>query len=205
MDARDFAYWGVAVTIHEPCVVLKAHMVHLGDYSRVDAFCKLEGGEGITLGKWTHCASYSHLNVGGGRLVAGDGVSFASGCKVLSGGNTPAGLTMSAAAPIYRQVISRKLTQLHDNACVLAGAIILGGVTLHEGAVAAAGSVVTHDIPAWEIWAGVPARKMADRPRSGVVVIPPERVRAMRQPVTEAEVGAALREAMDEYEAVHRA
>jgi acetyltransferase-like isoleucine patch superfamily enzyme len=36
--------------------------------------------------------------------------------------------------------------------------IILKGVTIGEGAVVGAGSVVTRDVPAGEIWAGVPAR-----------------------------------------------
>jgi acetyltransferase-like isoleucine patch superfamily enzyme len=35
---------------------------------------------------------------------------------------------------------------------------ILKGVTIGEGAVVGAGSVVTRAIPAFEIWAGVPAR-----------------------------------------------
>lgn len=36
--------------------------------------------------------------------------------------------------------------------------IILKNVTIGEGAVIGAGSVVTKDVPAFEIWAGVPAR-----------------------------------------------
>ena len=38
------------------------------------------------------------------------------------------------------------------------GAIVKAGVTIHNGAVVGAGSVVTHDIPAYEIWAGNPAK-----------------------------------------------
>ena len=36
--------------------------------------------------------------------------------------------------------------------------IILKGVTIGEGAIIGAGSVVTHDIPAWTIAAGNPAK-----------------------------------------------
>lgn len=35
---------------------------------------------------------------------------------------------------------------------------ILPGVTIGEGAIVAAGSVVTHDVPAWTLAAGVPAK-----------------------------------------------
>jgi len=44
-----------------------------------------------------------------------------------------------------------------DGAWVCARATIAPGVTLHEGAVAAAGSVVTKDVPPYEIHAGNPA------------------------------------------------
>jgi putative colanic acid biosynthesis acetyltransferase WcaF len=56
-----------------------------------------------------------------------------------------------------------------DGAWVGAKALIAPGVSLSEGAVAAAGSVVTHDIPAYEIHAGNPAAFVRRRPlrRSG--------------------------------------
>lgn len=42
-------------------------------------------------------------------------------------------------------------------------AIILPNVTIGRGAVVAAGAVVTKDIPEYEIWGGVPAKKINDR------------------------------------------
>lgn len=42
-------------------------------------------------------------------------------------------------------------------------AIILPGVTIGKGAVVAAGAVVTKDIPDFEIWGGVPAKKIGER------------------------------------------
>ncbi len=198
-------YEGVAVSIFEPCVLLKPHVIELGDYTRLDSFTKIEGGEGVTLGRWVHVASFAHLNAGGGTIIAEDGANFSTHAMVLGGGATPDGLTMSAAAPPYRQHVVKRVTRIGKNASVLAGAIILGGVTLHEGAIAAAGSVVTHDIPPYEIWAGVPARKMAERKRPAVVEPPAQVVNApLVKPMTQAEYGAAMIEAMEEFEAVHR-
>ncbi|MDD3003028.1 MAG: DapH/DapD/GlmU-related protein, partial [Candidatus Shapirobacteria bacterium] len=42
-------------------------------------------------------------------------------------------------------------------------AIILPDIKIGKGAVVAAGAVVTKDIPDFEIWAGVPAKKIGDR------------------------------------------
>ena len=41
--------------------------------------------------------------------------------------------------------------------------IILEGCKIDDGAVIASGSIVTKDVKAFEIWAGVPARKIKDR------------------------------------------
>lgn len=42
-------------------------------------------------------------------------------------------------------------------------AIILPNIKIGKGAVVAAGAVVTKDIPDFEIWGGVPAKKISDR------------------------------------------
>lgn len=41
--------------------------------------------------------------------------------------------------------------------------IILPNISIGRGAVVAAGAVVTKDIPAGEIWGGIPAKKISDR------------------------------------------
>ena len=43
--------------------------------------------------------------------------------------------------------------------------IILPGVTIGEGAVLAAGCVVAHDVPSFTVVAGIPAKKIAERPQ----------------------------------------
>lgn len=43
------------------------------------------------------------------------------------------------------------------------GCAVLPGVTIGRGVVVGAGSVVTKSIPEYEIWAGIPARKIGER------------------------------------------
>lgn len=54
-------------------------------------------------------------------------------------------------------------TTIENDVWIGIGSIVKAGVTIHNGAVIGSGSVVTHDVPAYEIWAGNPARKIRDR------------------------------------------
>ena|ERR1035437_5490170 len=49
-------------------------------------------------------------------------------------------------------------TYIEDGASIGANATILGGVRIGAGAMVGAGSVVTRDVPAGELWVGNPAR-----------------------------------------------
>jgi len=142
----------------EPIVAIRADRIFIDADSRVDSFCKLEGE--VHLGKHIHVASFCHLGIGGGVLIAEDGAAFSSGCKVITGSNRPEGESMSASAPRDQQVVVRYTTRIGKNAAVLTNAVVLPGVTVGEGAVIAAGAVVTKDVPPFEIWAGVPARRI---------------------------------------------
>ena len=54
---------------------------------------------------------------------------------------------------------------IEDNAWICTRAIVLQGVTIGEGAVVGAGSVVTKDVPPYSIVGGVPAKIIGKRPR----------------------------------------
>lgn len=56
--------------------------------------------------------------------------------------------------------------EIGKDAWIGACAVILPGSSVGEGAVVAAGSVVTRDIPAFEIWGGAPARFIRSRVES---------------------------------------
>ena len=55
--------------------------------------------------------------------------------------------------------------EIGDRAWIGCNVVILPGVTIGEGAVCCAGSVVTKDVEPFTVVAGVPAVKVNDRPR----------------------------------------
>ncbi len=65
--------------------------------------------------------------------------------------------------PVYFSSLEFAEVVLEDGCDIGAGAIILHGVRVGEGAIIGAGAVVTRDVPDYEIWAGVPARKIRER------------------------------------------
>ena len=56
-----------------------------------------------------------------------------------------------------------KKTTIEGDAWIGYGSILIGGVTIGRGAIVGAGSVVTKNVPAYEIHAGVPAKKIGMR------------------------------------------
>lgn len=87
-------------------------------------------------------------------VTIGNYVMIGSGCLILDNDAhplDPEGRTMGErpkAAPVI----------IHDHAFIGARSIILKGVSIGEGSVVGAGSVVTRDVPAYAICAGNPAR-----------------------------------------------
>jgi acetyltransferase-like isoleucine patch superfamily enzyme len=107
---------------------------------------------------------------------------FSVRCRdvLIEGGR--AGLTL--ADKDWSAVRCRPIV-IYDKAWIAMGVIILPGVTIGEGCIVGAGSVVTRDLPAWTLAAGNPAR--AIRP-----VFAAERETAARQPAAEGNTGVPL-------------
>jgi len=65
--------------------------------------------------------------------------------------------------PVIRYALAFAPIEVEDGVDLGVGSILLPGVRVGEGAVIGAGSVVTHDVPAYEVWAGAPARLLRKR------------------------------------------
>lgn len=74
---------------------------------------------------------------------------------------------MEPGEPMRFQPGSYGPVLIEEDCWIGSHAVILKGVTVGEGAIVAAGAVVTRDVPAFAIVGGVPARVIGDRRESG--------------------------------------
>lgn len=88
-----------------------------------------------------------------GDIHIGDDCVIGYGVKLLAGSHDigPYGVEHAAKDEGCDIIVGRRVW-------LGSYSIIIGPVTIGEGAVIGAGAVVTHDVPAWQMWAGNPAR-----------------------------------------------
>lgn len=112
-----------------------------------------------TVSKTTHLGHNVNFNgmaiVGGGKVTIGDNFHSGVECRMISqfhrydDGNA---IPYDTKEYIFRDIV------IEDNVWLGDRVIILGGVTIGEGAIIQAGSVVVSDIPKYGIAGGHPAK-----------------------------------------------
>ena len=135
--------------------------VILGDGVAIHSNVILEAGRqgAITLGAGSSIHPGCQLKAYIAPILIGEGVMIAANVALYSYDHG-----MAPDQPIREQPIKAKgPITIENEAWIGTAAIILSGVTIGEGAVVAAGAVVTRDVPAGAIAAGNPARIVKHR------------------------------------------
>jgi acetyltransferase-like isoleucine patch superfamily enzyme len=93
------------------------------------------------------------------KITIGHNSLIASGCKFIDHDHG-----MNLEQPMIRQTEGiEKSIAIEDDVWLGFNTIVLKGVVIGKGSIVGAGSVVTRSIPSYEVWAGVPAKRIRDR------------------------------------------
>jgi len=122
---------------------------------------KMEVGAGTSIER-------GNLFMSEGGITIGRDVLLAPYCKLITHQHT----FREPDKSIYDQEMEYGPIVIEDGAWIGAGAIVLPGIRIGKGAIVGAGSVVIRNVPALEIWAGNPAKKIRDREASRQSCLP---------------------------------
>jgi len=133
---------------------------NIGDGTNIWQYCVVLGNAiiGDNCNICSHCFIENDVKTGNNVTIK-NGVYLWDGITIENNVQIGPNVTFTNDKyPRAKQPFELKRTIIKKNASIGAASTILGGVTIGENAMIGAGSVVTKDIPANELWVGIPAR-----------------------------------------------
>lgn len=121
---------------------------------------ELNGFGAVHIGARTWIGQYNNLRGGGGDVLIGSDCLISQFCTLVASNH---GTDRTQAINVQAPETHRSGVVLGDDVWLGAGVIVTPGVTIAKGAVIGANAVVTRNVPEYEIWAGIPAKKIGHR------------------------------------------
>jgi acetyltransferase-like isoleucine patch superfamily enzyme len=164
-----FAAYGFGSLLESPAQITNPRFisigrgVHIRRGARIEAIATtgplphLHIGDGTSIHMHFHCGAATDVRIGRNVLIAGR-VYITDHDHAFDCPDLP---------PLLNNTLLAAPTVVEDDCWLGEGAIVLKGVRIERGSVVAAGSVVTRDVPAFSVVAGVPARIVRRIPQAG--------------------------------------
>jgi acetyltransferase-like isoleucine patch superfamily enzyme len=132
-------------------------------------------GGNCVIRRGVYIASPNELQVGDGSFIGRASLYCTGGVKLGKNVNVSDGVVVITAkhninSPRFEAAYEP--IAIEDWVWLATNAIVLGGVVVGEGAVVAAGAVVTDDVPAYSVVGGNPARVIGERKKQEFRYVP---------------------------------
>jgi acetyltransferase-like isoleucine patch superfamily enzyme len=153
---------GRNVKIESDVLIFHPENIEIGDNVYIGHQTILKGYyiNTMQIGSGTWIGQQCFLHSAGG-LHIGENVGIGPGVKIITSTHKEQGRSI----PIVRSALQFAPVRIEDDADIGIGAVILPGVTIGRGAQVGAGAVVTKNVEAYHVVAGVPARIINIRPK----------------------------------------
>jgi acetyltransferase-like isoleucine patch superfamily enzyme len=119
--------------------------------------------ENLRIGRGTKINAYCNLRFRKGTIAIGANVLLAQSVTILANSHR----FEDRDTLILNQGELVADVKVGDDVWIGVNAVIMPGVRIGDGAVVGANSVVTRNVGAYEVWAGIPAKKIKDRGEPG--------------------------------------
>lgn len=161
----QFKKLGKNVKIYETAKIVKPEVIEIGDFSEIDDFTFIFGGNGIKIGRYVHISRFVSI-IGGGELYLGDYTVLADGARILTGSDTyHGGYRMSTVLPPEQRNVKVSFVRIEKDAFVGTNAVVHPGVKIGEGAIIGSNSLVLNNVEPWTINVGNPSKVIGKRPK----------------------------------------
>jgi galactoside O-acetyltransferase len=167
LERLGFAALGEDVSISDRASIHGAARIALGSHVRIDDYAVLSAGkEGIAIGSYVHVACHCSL-IGKARIELADFSGLSSRVAIYSSSDDYSGAALTnPTVPEKYSNVTHAPVSIGRHVIIGAGAVVLPGVSIGEGAAVGALALVTRSIDPFTICSGVPARRIGDRSRA---------------------------------------
>lgn len=165
---RTFKKLGYDVRVHEQAIIVRPELVEIGNHVAIDMWVYLSTQ--AILGNYIHIApSVSIIGGAPALLTMEDFTNIGSGGRIVCATDDFTQGLISPVVPVEHRTIINKPVTFKKFATLGVNCTVLPGVTLGEGCIVGANSVVTKDTEPWMVYAGSPAKPIKPRERGRIL------------------------------------
>ena len=160
----DFKSIGKNIKISKSCIFFNAHLISMGNNVRIDANTVITASkEPVIFGSFIHIGVGCYIN-GSYGLELKDFSGLSSGVRLFTSSDDYSGEFMTNPTvpseltnPYNSRVVISKYVNIGSNS------VIMPGVTIEEGSVVGALSLVNKSLKSWGVYFGSPVIRLNDR------------------------------------------
>jgi len=135
----------------------------IGSYTSISSYVYITVGSrsnsGMIIGKNVYVGEFCNFRASPGHIKIGSDSRIGQFVSIIAANHS-----ISRSLRIYQQGYDKKINVIiGEDVWIGANTVILPGVVIEDGVVIGAGSVVTADVKAYSIVAGVPAKVIGHR------------------------------------------